>query len=204
MSEKKKAATPDWERIGVQYRAGLLSLREIAGEHGISHVAVQKKAKKEGWERDLRSQIQAKADALVNRQVVTAAVTAERLETEKQVVDASAQAIADVKLRHRENTKASMTLAMEMLGELRLTTHSAEELRRLAEILADGADAETLDAARRSLEDLLKLHNRVTSMQRLADVVVKLNTQEKRDWGITDGTEGGGGSYEDFLRSLST
>ena len=40
---------PDWERIESDFRAGLLFIREIAASQGVSHVAISKRAKKEGW-----------------------------------------------------------------------------------------------------------------------------------------------------------
>ena len=43
---------PDWERIELDYRAGIKSLREIADGSGVSHVAVSKRAKRDGWERE--------------------------------------------------------------------------------------------------------------------------------------------------------
>ncbi|MGX9080421.1 hypothetical protein ACWTQY_31690, partial [Klebsiella pneumoniae] len=51
----KAAGTPapDWERIELDYRAGVKSLREIADGSGVSHVTISKRAKKEGWVRDL-------------------------------------------------------------------------------------------------------------------------------------------------------
>jgi len=45
-----KPAPPDWERIEVAYRAGVLSLREIAALNpGVNHVAITRRAKKQGW-----------------------------------------------------------------------------------------------------------------------------------------------------------
>lgn len=38
-------ASPDWERIELDYRAGIKTLRQTAGEHGITHGAVNKRAK---------------------------------------------------------------------------------------------------------------------------------------------------------------
>ena len=52
---------PDWEAIESAYRAGVLSVRELAGKYGISHQAISKRAKKDGWERDLKAKVQAKA-----------------------------------------------------------------------------------------------------------------------------------------------
>ena len=52
----------DWERIEQLYRAGLLSVREIAATCGVSHTAINKRAKAGSWDRDLKAKIQAKAD----------------------------------------------------------------------------------------------------------------------------------------------
>ena len=46
-------AQPDWERIELDYRAGIKTLRQIADEHGITHGAINKRARRDGWERDL-------------------------------------------------------------------------------------------------------------------------------------------------------
>ncbi|CAI2464498.1 Uncharacterised protein [Serratia ficaria] len=69
---------PDWEAIESAYRAGLMSVREIASQHGISHTAINKQAKKEGWERDLKAKIKAKADTLVSRREVSKQVSTEK------------------------------------------------------------------------------------------------------------------------------
>ncbi|MDE1971093.1 MAG: hypothetical protein KGI50_06000 [Patescibacteria group bacterium] len=44
MTESGKKA-PDWERIEADYRAGVLSVREIAEPYSISHQAIAKRAK---------------------------------------------------------------------------------------------------------------------------------------------------------------
>lgn len=50
---EKKA--PDWEKIELDYRAGIKTLREIAADHGISHQAINKRAKRDGWARAERA-----------------------------------------------------------------------------------------------------------------------------------------------------
>lgn len=42
----------DWESVEREYRAGIRSLRDIAGEVGVSEGAIRKRAKAEGWERE--------------------------------------------------------------------------------------------------------------------------------------------------------
>ena len=54
MPEKRKT---DWEAIERLYRAGQLSIREIAKKHGVSDTAIRKEAKARGWERALADQV---------------------------------------------------------------------------------------------------------------------------------------------------
>ncbi|CTQ04319.1 TPA: hypothetical protein NO485_000183 [Klebsiella pneumoniae] len=62
---------PDWEAIETAYRAEVMSLRKIASQHSISHVSINKRANKEGREKDLSAKVKAKADALVNKREVS-------------------------------------------------------------------------------------------------------------------------------------
>lgn len=57
MTSKDRKHPADWEAIEREYRAGQLSLRAIASAHGITEGAVRKKAKAEGWERDLADKV---------------------------------------------------------------------------------------------------------------------------------------------------
>lgn len=43
--------SPDWAAIAEAYRAGVLSLREIAVGHGITEGAIRARGKKAGWVR---------------------------------------------------------------------------------------------------------------------------------------------------------
>lgn len=61
---------PDWERIEADYRAGVLSLREIAAKNAITEGAIRKRAKKLSWSRNLTALIRAKADELVRSDAV--------------------------------------------------------------------------------------------------------------------------------------
>ncbi len=69
---------PDWEAIETAYRAGVMSLREIASQHGISEGAIRKRAKRDDWSRDLNAKIQQKADDLVRKREVRRTVRNEK------------------------------------------------------------------------------------------------------------------------------
>jgi transposase-like protein len=51
----------DWEKIEIEYRAGRMSVREIARLCGVSEAAVRKRAKALGWERSLADEAPAAA-----------------------------------------------------------------------------------------------------------------------------------------------
>lgn len=80
----------DWDAVERDYRAGVKTLRQMADEHGISHVAINKRAKRDGWSRDLAAKIQAKADELVTKNAVTKPVTVETKVSERDIVEANA------------------------------------------------------------------------------------------------------------------
>ncbi|WP_314102731.1 hypothetical protein [uncultured Stenotrophomonas sp.] len=108
----------DWERIEPSYRAGLLSVREIAAQHGITHGAINKRAKRDGWTRDPQAKIEAKADALVSKQQVSREVSNEAKVSERVLVEASAQVIADIRLNHRKDIARARAMTMSLLEEL--------------------------------------------------------------------------------------
>lgn len=111
MSEKRII---DWERLETQYRAGVMSLREIADVHEITEGAIRKRAKRDNWERDLSAKINAKADALVRRSEYAAGTQ----KTERDAIEAAATAIADIKLAHRTDIKRARELYERLIGEL--------------------------------------------------------------------------------------
>ena len=97
-SNAASSVAPDWERIELDYRAGVKTLRQIADEQGITHGAINKRAKRDGWERDLAAKIQANAEALVSKAAVSTPVSTETKVSERQVVEANAIAINDMRL----------------------------------------------------------------------------------------------------------
>lgn len=112
----------DWEAIEASYRAGLLSVREIASQHGITHGAINKRAKRDGWERNLKAKIHGKADAIVSREAVSAKVSSRvssgEAVTERVLIEANAEVIADIRLRHRSDIARIKSVLMDALGEI--------------------------------------------------------------------------------------
>lgn len=175
----------DWERIELDYRAGVKTLRQIAEEHGITHGAVNKRAKVQGWGRDLSAKIHARADALVSKAAVSSEVSKESKIAEKVVVEANAHAVADVRLAHRRDIQRARKLTNALLDELEQQTdpETLQLLRELGELLRSEDDA-----GRDKLNDMyqvvLSLPERSKTMKVLAESLQKLVDMERTAFGM--------------------
>ena len=161
------ARSIDWERIELDYRAAIKTLRQIADEHGITHVAIAKRAKRDGWTRDLAERIQAKADELVTKAAVTTAVTAETRIAEKAVVEANAQAVAAVRLAHRHDIQRARKVTSLLLDELEQQSDPAtvDLLQSLGELLRNPDDS--------GQDRLNDLYTRGSACVRIVSVMVE-------------------------------
>lgn len=178
---------PDWERIEQLFRAGVLSLREIAAAcPGSNHVAIARRAKKHGWVQDLSAKIKAKANDLVTRQGVTADVTAERAVTDRAVIEINAQAIANIRMAHRGDISRSRRLTNKLLDELEALTDEQGTIKELIAQLKD-ADHDDGDA----MADVLALANkmgalpsRTKTMKELAETLKTLVALERQAYDL--------------------
>lgn len=153
-------AKPDWERIELLYRAGLLSVREIASSQGITHGAINKRAKRDGWERDLKAKVKAKADALVSKSLVSTQVSTDTKVAERIEVDANAQVIANVRISHRTDIGRSRRLLNLLLDELEGLTEEQGTLKELiAQLKDEGEGGEGAE-----MSDVLALANKMSSL----------------------------------------
>jgi transposase-like protein len=110
--------TAHWPTIEADYRAGIKSVRQIAREHGLSEAAIRKRAKGEGWTRDLSAAIQAKADELVRNEAVRTEVRNANRIPDAVVVDANANAVYRVQMAHRAGLTKLAELRDTLLTEL--------------------------------------------------------------------------------------
>ncbi len=109
---------PDWRSIEREYRAGIKTLRQIAEEHGITHGAINKRAKQEDWPRDLSAKIKAAAEAKVSKAMVSKSVSKQDLVTERQVVEANAEIVAQADLINRKDVLLALSVSRSQLEEV--------------------------------------------------------------------------------------
>ena len=183
MAEKKK---PDWERIECDYRAGVKSIREIASENGISDMAIRKRAKAQDWERDLAGKVAAKAEALVRKAEVRKEVLEKVRANEQDIIDANAQAIANVKIAHRTDIRRYRDLVNQLLAEVESQTNDPDLYRQLGELMhSDDKDAP--DKLNEVYRRVISLPQRTKVMLDLVNALKVLVTLERESYGIQDG-----------------
>jgi len=95
----------DIEAIGRDYRAGVLSIREVARQHKIDHSYLLRIAKKDGWKRDLTQRIKEE----VTRKLVTGDVTTPNV-TDDEIVDTESKKVVQVLTLHRKDVQKSQGL----------------------------------------------------------------------------------------------
>jgi hypothetical protein len=134
--QKQSELTPiDWVGLELQYRLGIKPLRVIAKQFGCSHAAITKRAKRDGWLRDLKEKVHARADALVAKAVVSKRVSAETQARENLTVEASAQAEVLVRLGHREDIAALRAIIKGLMRELSVVIERPEHFGMIHDAL---------------------------------------------------------------------
>lgn len=179
------AKKADWERIEIDYRAGVKSLREIAGEHGISEGAIRKRAKRDGWTRDLADKIQQRAEDLVRTHAVRTEVRSEQRATERQVIEANAEAVANVKMAHRSDISRARSIVNGLLDELQemVGSDNATLLQELGDLLRS-EDENGKDRLNDLYQQIISLPGRSKAMKDLTASLQSLVAMERTAYGM--------------------
>lgn len=199
MSSDKSAI--DWEAVELHYRAGVRSLKNIGSEFCVSDAGIIKRAKRDGWTRDLSAKIKAKADAKVSADAVSAKVSALTKIAEKEIVEANAELQARIRREQRTDITRSRKLVVTLLSELEGQTDNLELYEQLAELLIDSGDTDKDHSANTKRWDAfnkaMSLGNRSGTMKSLADSLKTLIALEREAFGI-DGRKNGDDSQTVF------
>ena len=182
MAERKQV---DWESVERDYSAGLLSLREIAAKYGVSPSLITRKKNEGEWPKDLTSKIQAKADSIitgVNTGGVNTGVNSKKV-SEKEIIEANAQAIVNIKLAHRGDIRKSKRIVNSLFDELELTTDNRELFEQLGELLRQESES-----GQDKLNDIYKkcisMPQRIDGVKKLTDALKTMIGLEREAYDI--------------------
>lgn len=169
MKPKKSDLVPiDWERVEAQYRAGIMSVREIAKHAGCSHTAIQLRAQSAGWSRDLKAKIHAKADELLAKQALATTLATGNPATERAIIDTGGALLAHITTSQRFWTDKAVALVGRLMDELNTTMDAPEVFGQVHALLAAGEEP---DAAQ--LNALASLVSSLPERERVARGLVE-------------------------------
>lgn len=189
----KQTSAPDWESIEREFRAGVLSIREIAKRHGLTDTAIRKRAKAWGWERDLTAKVQEE----VRRKLVRTEVRITDVRTEREIVEQAAQTVVEVVRLHRRDARHGREILDLLMGQLADAAGAREEIEEaIAEETADvddpNAQPGVRQAARYRRSAMLKavaLPTHFASLRDAATAMGKLVAIERQAFNINGAPE---------------
>ena len=122
MSEKAKPARVDWDALEPHYRAGIRALKDIGKQFEVSAPAIVQHAKKNGWTRNLKAKIKAKADAkvaaaMLNEAVLNGQVNAKAKVNEALTVEVESEVQARIRLSQRKDIGKGRALVNSLMAE---------------------------------------------------------------------------------------
>ncbi|EPV6144070.1 hypothetical protein ACV8DN_004312 [Morganella morganii] len=179
------AKRPDWEAIESAYRAGVMSLREIASQHDISEGAIRKRAKRDDWSRDLNAKIKARSDDMVRKQGVRSQVRSETALSERVLIEATAEVITNVRMEHRGDIRRARELANVLFDELSAECADVAALEKLGELMIE-PDDNGRDKLNELYHAVISLPERVKSAKALSETLKNLIGLERQAYGLDD------------------
>lgn len=199
------AQEPNWTQIENEYRAGLKALRAIAAPQGISETAIRKRAKRDGWQRDLKPLIQARTEELVRKELVRiepvrkAEVRKVLMSAEPRIpgeapgeevlVEAIAQVQAAVIARQRRSIFRHVELNDKLQAELEGLTDLRADFAQLGELLY-APDEKGVDKLNEIYNKVMALPGRVDASKKLGDNLKTLIALERQSAGLSDNSNG--------------
>lgn len=193
--------TADWERIEANYRAGVMTLREMAQADGnVTEGSIRKRAKRDEWTRDLKAKVQAKAEELVRKALVRAEVrnSDEMRTTEAQVVEVEAQVQARITMAHRADVTRGRKLSMTLLAELEAQTGDVGALATLGDVMRN-PDENGVDKLNELYHKVIGLPSRTKTMKDMAETLRILIDKERQVFGIEGAGEAVASAFENLL-----
>ena len=198
MAERKQV---DWESVERDYSAGLLSLREIAAKHNVSHQVIARKAKTEDWSRDLGAKIAAAVEKKLGDKQLGDSLGDSKKASEKEIIEVNAQAIVNIKLAHRGDIRKSKNIVNALFDELELTTDNRELFEQLGELLRQESES-----GHDKLNDIYKkcisMPQRIDGVKKLTDALKTMIGLEREAYDITAAPTATDNAMSSFVKSL--
>lgn len=195
-STDKPSSKTDWEAIARAYRAGVKSIRQIAGENGVSDTAIRKKATEQGWQRDLTERVNEQARASLVRNSVRAA----NPEAEQEIVEEAAEQVVTIVRGHRTKISRQEALVDLLTQQLVDVAGNRDDFEQAIE----DETAEDQSGKRRSmLMKAIALPTHASTAVNLANALKSLIGMERQAYSIKDESETPISQLGELLKQVS-
>lgn len=181
----KKETKPaiNWGKVKDDYRAGVFSIREIGRMHALSDGAIRRKARIEGWTRDLAKSVNVQARRELVRTEVRGANAGLAVRTDREIIDVASVTIADVVRGHRRDISRGLALVDMLMHQLTTLTCERDDIERLIEL----ETSEDKTAERRTkLLKAVSIPINASTLRDLSTAMKNLITLERQAFNIAN------------------
>jgi hypothetical protein len=177
-----KKITTDWESIEKEFRLGQKSVRMIADIHGISHTAINKKAKKYGWVQNKAADVKALTEAgLIGFQE---GVSKKVSTPTPEEIEIAAQTNIQVITSHRKSIKNSLNLVSILSAQLKEAAENRDEIEEQAIENAKKFDGETDYRRLARFERAISLPSHAATLRDLSTAQKNLIALERQAYSL--------------------
>lgn len=171
MSEPGAPRKPiDWEAIEREFRAGQLSVREIARRFSVTDTAIRLKAKRECWPRDLSERVREEVRSELVRSEL-------RSESSREAIREAAARGVEVVRQHRASAARGQRVVLGLFEELEATAAHLPDIQ--AEIAETRRGLGKINA-----EQAISVGNRAKAAQALASALTSLVAIERKAFSL--------------------
>jgi hypothetical protein len=170
--------TVDWHALHLEFRANLLSLRQLADRYGITEGAIRKRARRDNWVRDLSDAIRDAADDMVRK-----ADSLRTPRTEREAVLAGATSITEQKLKTRKQLAQTQQVFDSLIDELTSVTADPDSLNKLGDMMR-APDEFGADKAHDAFIKATSLPVRMAMLKTASDTLKNLQAVSRLEYGI--------------------
>ncbi|MFS1538546.1 MAG: hypothetical protein ACL7BU_07420 [Candidatus Phlomobacter fragariae] len=136
------AKKSDWEAIESAYRAGSLSVRAIADKHGVTEGAIRKRAKKNGWLRNLTEKVREATRTKLVHNEERGISTQSKKPTDEDIIEQAASEAAEVVLGHRADLVGWKRITNKLRVFLNNVDITEDNHAAIARTITAGVDAQ--------------------------------------------------------------
>lgn len=182
MAKAPEKPATDWEAVEREYRAGQLSVAQIGREHGISHPAIFKRAKKHGWTRDLSAKVRQEVTARLVTDEVTAETKADPRKT-KEAIEIAAKRGVEVVRQHRSAIDRLRKIADKLANQLDADT---DDIKEIEEAIEEETAGDKNGDRRARMMKAVSLSTRAGVAQQLSATLKNLVALERQAFNLDD------------------